>query len=392
MAQIKGLREMTNLTEISQELIAPRIGCTFCFGTLDPNDPNPTLREFITIQQRAYHKYCWSSAEETPNEDVHELAVLPPSLLITTPRIPVILHAGPSNTINDKPLGMSMGVAAVDGGRPQVFIMRNNSDEPQSLDRKSGLAWAYLDFDTDSEAGEQITLKPHQEIQVTLYPHVIRPNFSRREITIMGSKVIEVSNQAFSYLLSICLASFIVIAFIHLRVVETKWMTYLRQMYSENQNFYFPLRELISLITSGAFMASWFVFIQPGKIVWGIFSASCSISTHFTKLWPITDQVADKLSALIEKRFIPRFLSHPYMLIPFSIICGGAISLTALIPFLLITWLFSAIGIPWIVIVIYALLLLILLNISLQDYDIDLVQWFRLNIRKVIDEIRRRIQ
>lgn len=385
MAHIKSLGEMTNSEAISQELTVSRISCAFCFKTLDPNDPNLMLRKFVTIQQRAYHELCWSSGEGTSDKEIYALTVLPPSALVATHRIPVVLHAGPTNAITDKPVGISIGVVEVDSNQSQTFSIRNNSEVPQVLDHKLGLAWAYLDFDIDGETNQQIILKPYQVIQATLYPHIVRPSFSRREIPIKKDKAIEVSNPFFSYSLSICLISFVIVAFIHLRVVG------IMQMQLANQHLRFPLQELISLIISGTFVASWFVFIQPGRILWSLYTASCSISTRLTGYWSIIDQVVNKLRMLIENRIVPHLFLHPYMLILFSIICGGAIFLALLPPFLLIIWLFNATGIPWMVLVTYSLLLLTILNISLQDYDIALADWFRLTIRKAINEIRRHI-
>lgn len=173
----------------------PRIGCGFCFDTLDPEDrASSDRRVFVRCNQcrRVFHRGCWRGRCTRPgcsSESCSSAQVSPPHpLRINAGELtPTVI--GPVNSIDDVPLGISRGTMLFLDDRPQQIELRNNSDEVVLLAGPLGPPWVTTSFciadrwDEDGpQAGaisERVELAPGERVEVVVRPQRFRPTWMR---------------------------------------------------------------------------------------------------------------------------------------------------------------------------------------------------------------------
>jgi pSer/pThr/pTyr-binding forkhead associated (FHA) protein len=162
----------------TQEII-PRHGCSYCFRTVNPEDPDTALRDIIQVKGRYYHRQCRDKMPDAQQDTDVQLANIPvPPPLKTVLREGAPLHSGPLNHPERKPLGISEGTLPVRSTAPLPVDFYNNSEAPIKLSRSQGVPWAFADFGQyDQPPGDTITLEPGDSLRMTLYPHLVRPTF-----------------------------------------------------------------------------------------------------------------------------------------------------------------------------------------------------------------------
>src|SRR4051812_3484605 len=115
-------------------MFGPRIGCGFCFHTLDPEDPDESLRRFAACKEcgRRYHRACWKGACVRPSclgREWVRVLVAPPYPLSPEALVPLLVSTGPFTTLEDAPLGISRGTVLLSrvSRRARHLVIRNNS-------------------------------------------------------------------------------------------------------------------------------------------------------------------------------------------------------------------------------------------------------------------------
>ena len=172
-----------------------RIGCAYCFRTLDPEDPDETLREAVKHKNKPYHRKCW---EQLPQHDepVSEYVPPKPTPLRVVQLIPSPLYMGPLNALDNVPLGISESVVILTSNRKAEVYVRNNSEGIILLDRRKMPMWAYIDYGEHDLQDANVSLMPGQMRQLTIYPHRIRPGMGIYYLDLTATQGVNIENQS----------------------------------------------------------------------------------------------------------------------------------------------------------------------------------------------------
>jgi hypothetical protein len=239
-----------------------RIGCTYCFSTLNPDDPDVALRDFVQYQDKYYHLICLQAMAQN-NLDVLTAAIkatiAEPTPLTDERRTAVVLHGGPINSLDDVPLGVSVGTVVFDVPQQekyQTFIVQNNTEQVIHIPRHIQPNWVFIDFGAYQDMSPNLILKPYQRQQVKVYPYVLRPPFVQKMVELLNNQAVLIISERASFPLAVNVFSLGFAIGIH-------WLAFSRWIWR-------PAFMLEISLTSGLLVA-WFAFMMPASMLWSAF-------------------------------------------------------------------------------------------------------------------------
>jgi hypothetical protein len=253
----QAINQLTNTTR-------QRLGCPYCFRTLDPNDERRDFRQFVrSADGQTFHAICWDSHKESLSQpsEIKPVQIKAPDPLPVVDREPIVLYSGPSNAISDTPLGISVGTLFIQG-HPEahnpnnVFALQNNSDQPITIHRNLGPRWLYLDFGRyDDAPSPTITLQPNDYVQVKVYADQARPPYSQQDVYLLENDYIQVMTRTFSAALGLSLLILLAAAVVGFLMALSVLL---------GNSWHGPA--IISIV--GGLMAGWAFFTSPSRLVW----------------------------------------------------------------------------------------------------------------------------
>lgn len=231
-----------------------RIGCKYCFYTLNPTDPDPQLQSFVKVGDNYYHATCYEKLEIQPPIASTKTTIGSIEPLEWMWLSPVVLDPGPTNTIIDKPIGISVGTVTIRDRTPQVFFIQNNDAQTMNIPRTSGVAWAYLHHE-NPYGGHEYTLAPSQSARIVVIPHFARPSFATSEIRLRENDVIDLSADTFSFSLLWNLILGAILTFSHFIILSSWGFSYS------------PWVGLFTTLISAVFVMAWLIYMIPGRLI-----------------------------------------------------------------------------------------------------------------------------
>lgn len=175
---------------------SPRLGCGYCFRTLDPDDPDAALRTAVRHGDKLYHELCWQRLATPSSAPVHPFTPPPPPPVRILSLVAEPLYQGLLNTLDDEPLGISDSVVVIRVSDMAEVMLRNNSDSPLRLDRRIMPVWAYLDYGKREEMIDaECWLEPDEVVVLHLYPHSIIPADETYHLTLNDFQGINLVSQ-----------------------------------------------------------------------------------------------------------------------------------------------------------------------------------------------------
>lgn len=370
--------------EKSLEIWKPsRIGCTYCFRTLDPDDSYLEMRSFVQdhANGRLYHTICWETYCKKNNlnpANGQSVDISPPPLLDISERTAVVLHAGPTNSINDQPLGISTSVIVFQGvSEPKSFWIRNNYKETITISRHLGPVWTYIDWENYSANPERsFELAAEQNQRVRVYLHPLHPSWMRYTVDLTPTQALEILSNCFSMEFNLGMAALGLLTVVH-------WWTFINWV---GQPGMLPPLGL----SSGA-LVGWLAFAMPTRILWWLLNL-------FTKLNELGATVAHRPQASIWRQFSNGSVIHLIQdrrsllsMIVGVFVIGTVISSIIWSVLSLLSILVQNIlgGLGWISLVVgYTTLLFLMIGYLLQEYGISLNQI----VRTLVGYIRQQLE
>jgi hypothetical protein len=364
-----------------------RLGCGFCFRTLDPNDDNPKLRTFVQYNQRHYHDYCWSHHKPKGAGDAQALTIIPPDPLAEVHRTPVLFQGGPVNAITDQPLGISTGTISFDHRTDtgeKTLLIRNNTNTEQLLSRRRAPLWVYIDYGNYRAVSDEMSLHPNQEQTVTLHVHPAQPIWTQSTFYLNDQQALMIVSNRFKLMFALSILVLLVLTGSHL-FFSWDWIW---------QEFDRSLRDWVLLsLTTGGFIA-WLFFMMPAQALWFIFDILQAIS-QIKVLYRVDliKTAVDGGQNLIWEQFarerVVTWLQQPLRLLGMSVVVALLASMLALPLWALfgsISFTFSFL--VFIATLAYLLFVYVIVTSLLQTYGIEfagqLSRFIRLSSRRVI--------
>jgi hypothetical protein len=246
-----------------------RIGCAFCFRTLNPSDPDEALRASVQVEDEAYHQVCWQKISQ-PGQTASELIPSPPEPLRVMTLVGAPLYSGPINTMSDKPLGISDSALILDSTAVRQFTVRNNFSVPVEIDRRAMPVWAFVRFPFGLHAEPHVvTLDPGQMITLMVYPHLIRPDLVDESVPLGQTQRILLESRSLPVTPIIILIGLYGLLAWHVSAVLTtssRWYSVLRNFGGSVDLVVFPVLTCFFIIAA-------LILLSPGRVLWGIHTA-----------------------------------------------------------------------------------------------------------------------
>lgn len=217
-----------------------RIGCSYCFQTLNPNDPDPDRRRFVRctgVRCGAFyhdHKDCWRGSCISGNcvcraASKVVVSLQPPPAEI---RSVVPLFCGPVNTLNDLPLGLSAGL--VGDLAPDPIKVTNNSECKVLIPNAFGPPWATLVWELPSDfegSGAYVAsrcqrlLEPGESLLLGVHLHRVRPRMAEWLISWGDQYVVVQSLPRIHGWFVLGMVIFWILFILHLFIMSLSWGT-----------------------------------------------------------------------------------------------------------------------------------------------------------------------
>jgi hypothetical protein len=162
-----------------------RIPCAFCLHTINGDDLDEASRQIVVTSEGLYfHVACLTNMEKPPDtRPTHLPSVLPLPAIV---REPISISAEISNSLVDKPLGISESRIYLKHLEMQEFVIRNNDNNNLLLIPSKAAPWLHVEIAFEANAVNTISdrsghtfLKPQELAYVVLRPHPIRPTRQR---------------------------------------------------------------------------------------------------------------------------------------------------------------------------------------------------------------------
>ncbi len=199
-----------------------RIGCGYCFHTLDPADRQPRQRSVIrcTTCGQLYHAACWSGRCAMPGcrgTDTASVSMAPPRPLDGRRRLATGFVGGGYTSLEDRPLGRSIDTLSLNDSDAHELLLRNNAGIPLDIERLLNPPWitAYLDEDPDNKVAETLRMNPGDEWRLLIKAQAFRPPRGSTLVNLCGETALELvttQNRGVYYL---GLAAFVILLLNH---------------------------------------------------------------------------------------------------------------------------------------------------------------------------------
>ena len=151
-----------------------RLGCEYCFETLDPNNADPKLRTAVVVNSRPYHEVCWRMSPEY-NLPGYPLKLKAPPPCTVDVQIPLATsHASVADTRYDMPWGISVTTLKLDAPQRELLLINNGTTDLE-LDRRVMPPWASIEYGKRIGTNARKRVRPDDSTSVTIYPHFIQP-------------------------------------------------------------------------------------------------------------------------------------------------------------------------------------------------------------------------
>lgn len=174
----------------------PRIGCNFCFHTLDPNDQDVNKRTMVkcTACQRFYHATCWPGHCLKPdcnNASSQPIMINPPRPLDGKSRKAADFIGGGYPTLDDLPLGRSKDILFLNDTQPQEVRLKNNTTASLQLPRIFYLPWVTTYLEEHNRVLDGLPIEPKDELRILFQAEFVRPPIARIYIELHQGQGIE---------------------------------------------------------------------------------------------------------------------------------------------------------------------------------------------------------
>lgn len=221
-----------------------RVGCAYCFHTLDCRDPRPGYETVFRCSRgscdRHYHDACRPKTCLAPNCTGTPTMVVklpPPGPLPRVSMTAYPVFGGPTNHLDDTPVGLSSGVAGDD--QPGQLLIRNNSSENVRVPVPFGPAWATIGLAppvkdlTMPRLAELDTLAPGETRVLHIQLQPVRPPSELRTITLAGNDLLIRSCPTSSTWYLLAVLSFLALTGLH-------WIAVLHQVSADVASGAYP--------------------------------------------------------------------------------------------------------------------------------------------------------
>jgi len=241
-----------------------RLGCAYCFRTLDPVDKDESLRGIVKVDGLLYHEDCLKKCNPAALEYATPVAIKEPEPLEPVQRFGMALYGGPVTFIHDVPLGVTKGTIAFtdepNGVEQQSVVLQNNSEKPIIIDRSKSPVWAFIDYGDYNPLTSEFVLNAGQSRQIDVYPHPVRPIWQQELIQLIPTQSIMVANTAFvfQYLISIGLLIVFVLVNLNSAISVFTWRAEL------------VLGSLPAMVITNALIIGWVAYMMPASLLWFI--------------------------------------------------------------------------------------------------------------------------
>lgn len=353
-----GLEGETAMTVVPADAVSPnqivRIGCAYCFWTINPEDPDEHRRAAVRVGDQYYHTQCWNQHPKPGIVAVPASVPIPPPLIAQV-REPVALRAGPLNTLNDLPLGISHSTLRLETVESVEFTLRNNAEEVVTLSRRVGPPWVAIEFNEYGECSGQLVLLPRDTLTVQVYPSFIRPAYMTCEAEISEHQGIDLESNTAPIAVVAVIVSFVVF-----------WLVHIFSLYSAVQTIRLPgwpipVGQVITSTLSMSGMIGLAFFMAASWLLWSLYSLIDKVRRGILGRVHFINRLLEMLQYAIWVQFAHRNITQ-VMHTPKSavvqstivgVIAGIVCSLSALLilrllsPVLFLVWLLYAGFILW---------------------------------------------
>jgi len=318
-----------------------RVGCGFCFRTLDPHDSREDFRTFVTYMGSTFHTVCFRQAHPDHIDEAEQAIVPVPDPLPEIVRHGIPLYGGPVTDLMDEPLGISRGTVVLTpetDGADESVMLKNNSDQIIQIARHEGPVWIYIDFGNYQQTSNTMTLQPKQEQLLHIYPHPAIPTWQQSNVDFNDTHHILVVSNLFTPQFALSSLAFIGLLIMHVYVAMI-WFG----------NVLEPVNFLATLVTS-ALIVGWFAFMMPAKLLWGVFNTLRQVSnTRFIRKIPIIIEGVVDLNQQVWKLFADDRVKNLYSdttklltAAAIGIVVGAMINLAVLVVLTLVVGIITA--------------------------------------------------
>jgi len=314
-----------------------RLGCEYCFETLDPNDADTSMREAVVVNSRPYHEACWRISPEC-NLPANPLKLKPPppyTVDVQTPLAPS--HTAVANTIYDVPWGISTNTLQLASAQFQ-FKLINNDATTLELDRRVMPPWAYVDYGGSIDKNACKRVRPAGSTSVTICPHFIQPPRQTYYLPISKSQGINIVSNGSKGVWAVMLVS---LYLVYLSYALGVWN--LRAWYIDPVNFGHVSSVAILLPFLSLLLLFSAVFcLSPAKTTWQVYSMLDALEhkAKFPSEWVV--MAKDHILGPLEEDWLRRTEQRWKWLFGWILaLYGGIAALLIVVPLLL----FLAVGI-----------------------------------------------
>ena len=244
-----------------------RLGCAYCFRTLNPEDVDDALRPAVRFDRKHYHQKCWVSSPS--HEQSVELFTppVPPPLKVPT-LVGAPLYTGTLNSLDDIPLGISESVIVLNSTDPFNMTLRNNSEAPLIIDRLNMPLWALIDYGIFGTTNERKLLMPGESLQVNIYPHLVRPDLETYYLAFNDRQGMHIESQSVGIIPVSVLVGIYGLYLVHIfALLNMRYWLYYWDSYALI-SFQFLLVPLLILIVLFGVLA----LLSPAVTLWQIYS------------------------------------------------------------------------------------------------------------------------
>jgi hypothetical protein len=344
----------------------PRIGCAYCFWTINPEDPDEHRRAAVRVGARYYHTQCWDQHSKPELVAVQATVLVPPPL-IPQVREPVALRAGPLNTLTDLPLGISHSTLRLETAETVEFALRNNAEEVVTLSRRVGPPWVAVEYNHYGECSDQLALLPKDTLTVQVYPSFIRPAFMTCEAQISENQGIDLGSNTAPIMVMAVIVSFVMFWLIHI------FSLYGAVQIIRQPGWPIPTGQLITAILSMGGMIALAFFMAASWLLWSLYALINVVRRGGLGRITLIDGLLERLQytiwAQFARRNITQVMHNPRSAVTKSAIVGvvgGTVcSLFALLILRLLSPILFLVWLP------YAGIILWLLYRFLLHYDFN---------------------
>lgn len=231
--------------------------CSLCLNTLDPNDADEKLRYFIIADNKSYHRYCWVEKLQRKEDETRVYHVQPPVPLKIVERVPVLTSTGPTNSIYDKPLGISEGTIVLKDKHTIQIYVRNNTNETLTISRNIGPGWVYMNMNPYHEVSNKLVIPPKMSCPIILYTHRVSPPWMKAELEFNERQYMLILSEYFTPIFVFMMFLLFSFSIIHILSVFN-WI-------------FGSLKAFLPVAFSIGLIGGWISFMMPAKALWTIY-------------------------------------------------------------------------------------------------------------------------